>query len=201
LFFITSREKKITLSLIPKINILIKLSPDITQIILYTIIFIIRIYFIQINHPLAIGLVLLIQTLFICFITGFLTKTFWFSYILFLVFLGGILVLFIYVTSLASNEIFNLSIKLIILSLIILILTIIINFFIDKNIIISFLNNNEIIQNIIINFIKENNLNLNKLYNYPSNIITLLLINYLLITLIAIVKITNIFYGPLRPIN
>lgn len=49
--------------------------------------------------------------------------------------------------------------------------------------------------------LKENSLRLNKLYNYPTNIITILLINYLLITLIAIVKITKLFYGPLRKIN
>lgn len=45
------------------------------------------------------------------------------------------------------------------------------------------------------------NYKLIKLYNYPTNFITILLINYLLLTLIAIVKITNIFFGPLRPIN
>ena len=49
------------------------------------------------------GLTLLIQTILVSIISGLITKTFWFSYILFLVFLGGILVLFIYVTSLASN--------------------------------------------------------------------------------------------------
>lgn len=48
-------------------------------------------------------------------------------------------------------------------------------------------------------FINENSIRLNKLYNFPTNIITLLLINYLFLTLIVVVKITNIFYGPLRP--
>lgn len=49
-----------------------------------------------------------------------------------------------------------------------------------------------------INYINENFLNLNKLYNFPINFITILLINYLFLTLIVIVKITNINKGPLR---
>jgi NADH-ubiquinone oxidoreductase chain 6 len=50
-------------------------------------------------------------------------------------------------------------------------------------------------------FIPENTINLNKLYNYPTNFLTIVLINYLFLTLIAVVKVTNIFYGPLRPRN
>lgn len=148
------------------------------------------------------GLVLLLQTLFICLITGLFTKTFWFSYILFLIFLGGILVLFIYVTSLASNEIFSFSIKTLIISLIFILFTLIFLIFIDNSLVNNIFINNEITSiNEINSFIIENSINLNKLYNFPSNVITLLLINYLLLTLIAVVKITNIFYGPLRPIN
>ena len=49
-------------------------------------------------------------------------------------------------------------------------------------------------------YLTENSLSLNKLYNYPTNLLTILLINYLLITLIAVVKITKLFKGPLRPI-
>merc|ERR1739838_23170 len=66
--------------------------------------------FTRLVHPLAIGLALLFQTILICCTTGLSNLSFWFSYILFLIFLGGILVLFIYVTSLASNEMFKPSI-------------------------------------------------------------------------------------------
>lgn len=190
------------MSLIPKINILIKLPLDIIQFILYSLLFIFRIIFTQITHPLAIGLILLVQTLLICLITGLIAKRFWFSYILFLIFLGGILVLFIYVTSLASNEIFTISIKLIIISFIFFITTLVSAYFIDKSTINMFFNSNEM-ESIINSFsyFIENSLSLNKLYNYPTNLITILLINYLLITLIAVVKITKLFYGPLRLIH
>lgn len=48
-------------------------------------------------------------------------------------------------------------------------------------------------------FLNENILTLNKLYNFPTNLVTIILIIYLFLTLIAIVKITNVFEGPLRP--
>lgn len=168
---------------------------------LYSITILTRFIFLQISHPLAIGLILLLQTILICLITGIMAKSFWFSYILFLIFLGGILVLFIYVTSLASNEIFSISSLLILLSTRAITLTAIVAWFTDKPII-SIILNDEIKRTTSITIIlPENSLNLNKLYNYPTNIITIILIIYLLISLVATVKITNVFYGPLRPMN
>merc|ERR1712221_33590 len=76
----------------------------------YPLITALSLFFTRLSHPLAIGLALLSQTILICLITGLSSSSFWFSYILFLIFLGGMLVLFIYVTSLASNEIFKPSI-------------------------------------------------------------------------------------------
>nr|AMP43817.1 NADH dehydrogenase subunit 6 [Suragina sp. KW-2016] len=169
------------------------------QMLIYMISFITSLTFMQMNHPLAMGLMLLIQTILICLISGLFSKTFWFSYILFLVFLGGMLVLFIYVTSLASNEMFSLSMKMTSINMILMITIIISAIFIDKTYLMSMMNNEMFNFSLTLN--PENTLNLNKLYNYPTNIITLILINYLLLTLIAVVKITNIFYGPLRPMN
>lgn len=40
-----------------------------------------------------------------------------------------------------------------------------------------------------------------KLFNQPTGLITLILVVYLLLTLIAVVKITRIFFGPLRQKN
>lgn len=108
--------------------------------------------------------------------------------------------LFIYVTSLASNEIFMFSIKITTISLIVLTLIFFVSLIIDKTILTSLIRNNEILSLIDLNrFLKEDTLSLNKLYNYPTNLITILLINYLFLTLIGVVKITNIFQGPLRP--
>nr|YP_010693175.1 NADH dehydrogenase subunit 6 [Zeugodacus hochii]WCB98421.1 NADH dehydrogenase subunit 6 [Zeugodacus hochii] len=172
------------------------------QLLLYTSTLISSIIFIQMNHPLAMGLMLLIQTLQICLLTGLMAKSFWFSYILFLIFLGGMLVLFIYVTSLASNEMFSMSMKLTFICIMIMMIMMLISMFMDKSSTASFMQNLEMQPfNQLNTFLPENSLSLHKLYNFPTNLITVLLMNYLLITLIAVVKITKLFHGPLRPMN
>jgi len=154
---------------------------------------------------LSIGLLLIIQTILITLFSGILTKTFWFSYSLFLIFLGGILILFIYITSIASNELFKFKINFLsiffILS-IILFFSFCLFYFNSKTFFFNKILNLENISFITIkNLTIENNFILNKIYNFPTNLITVLLINYLFLTLIATVKITNIYEGPLRPKN
>nr|QNV49147.1 NADH dehydrogenase subunit 6 [Drino sp. PH-2020] len=168
------------------------------QWILFSLMFTFNFIFLFMKHPMTMGLMLLTQTIMICLISGLISKTFWFSYILFLVFIGGMLVLFIYITSLASNEMFTMSMKLMILSLTMFMTFMLILLFIDKNLL-QYNNNTEILSIYNLNsYIKENSLSINKLYNYPNNLLTILLMNYLLITLIAVVKITKLFKGPLR---
>nr|QNE85463.1 NADH dehydrogenase subunit 6 [Nanna flavipes] len=169
------------------------------QWILMVLLFIFNFIFMNMKHPLAMGLTLLIQTTLVSMSSGLMTKSFWFSYILFLVFLGGMLVLFIYVTSLASNEMFSLSIKLSLISIIIFMMMMFMLIFIDKNNLMNYSNTEMQLISNANSYMMENYLSLNKLYNYPNNLLTILLMNYLLITLIAIVKITNLFKGPLRP--
>nr|YP_010895116.1 NADH dehydrogenase subunit 6 [Fazia fascifrons]WJW73642.1 NADH dehydrogenase subunit 6 [Fazia fascifrons] len=172
------------------------------QLILTIMILMLAFMFLQMNHPLSMGMMLLIQTTMICCISGLMTKSYWFSYILFLIFIGGMLVLFIYVTSLASNEMFTFSTKMFILMITTLFILTILMIFFDKMILIFNSLNNEMNSISYLNsYIMENTLNLNKLYNYPTNMITILLMNYLLITLIATVKITKLFYGPIRSMN
>nr|YP_010429045.1 NADH dehydrogenase subunit 6 [Limenitis sulpitia]USO21467.1 NADH dehydrogenase subunit 6 [Limenitis sulpitia] len=161
----------------------------------------ILLYFI--NHPLAMGILILIQTLLTCLISGMLINTYWFSYILFLIFLGGLLVLFIYVSSVASNELFKIhfSEK---FSYIYIIFIMIFSILYKNNLIwMNFSFNDEMINFFYSNlfFNNEYNFNLSKLYNKQNYFLMMMLIIYLFITLIAIVKITNIFFGPLRSFN
>nr|YP_010626100.1 NADH dehydrogenase subunit 6 [Fibla pasiphae]WBK02911.1 NADH dehydrogenase subunit 6 [Fibla pasiphae] len=159
--------------------------------ILLTISMLISLNLIKMKHPLIMGFLLIIQTLLISLISGFLNNTYWFSYILFLVMIGGMMILFIYMTSLASNEkyyfsslYFFLNLTMLLFSIILILMIYYYNF--------SMINlNNEI--NLMFN--------LNKLYNLNSKNITLISIIYLLITLIIIIKITNKNLGPLRQKN
>nr|UXO95446.1 NADH dehydrogenase subunit 6 [Aedes vexans] len=158
--------------------------------------------FMQMKHPLAMGLMLLIQTFLTSLLTGMYVKTFWFSYVLFLIFMGGMLVLFIYVTSLSSNEMFSMSFKLTFMAALMIMFFMMFSFFMDKTIIENFINNNEMTSMFFSNsLMPEDLVSLNKMYNFPTNLITLLLINYLFLTLLVTVKITKKNYGPLRPMN
>jgi NADH-ubiquinone oxidoreductase chain 6 len=160
--------------------------------------------FLIINHPLTLGLILIIQTILISLFTGIYTLIFWFSYSLFLIFIGGILILFIYITSLASNETFKfttniktLSFNLIFYTILFLIIFYLFDF--KNSIFNNYVINNDNLS--LLNWqtsINKNSFLLNKIYNFPINLITILLVNYLFLTLIATVKITNIFKGPLR---
>nr|YP_009743963.1 NADH dehydrogenase subunit 6 [Protambulyx strigilis]QIE12732.1 NADH dehydrogenase subunit 6 [Protambulyx strigilis] len=152
------------------------------------------------NHPLSMGFMILMQTMLTCLLSGMLISTYWFSYILFLTFLGGLLVLFIYICSIASNEMFIISNNFKMIFILFIFMMPMIQMMFNKNL--NWMNlNNNLEMNNFTNFMffnNENKINMNKLYNNYSSMLTMLLIIYLFITLIAIVKITNIFYGPLR---
>jgi NADH-ubiquinone oxidoreductase chain 6 len=60
--------------------------------------------FVGLNHPVRIRVTLIFHSVVIALITGLTGGSFWFSYVLVLVFLGGVLVLFLYITRLAANE-------------------------------------------------------------------------------------------------
>nr|QHD19800.1 NADH dehydrogenase subunit 6 [Afissula sp. XL-2019] len=147
------------------------------------------------NHPLSLGFMILIQSFLTCFILGSLTLNFWYSYILILIMVGGLLILFIYMTSIASNEKFKFNSLLFVTSSLIIFSTMalsvntpfLMNDLFFKNELILNLNNNY-------NFYYS----MSKFYNFPSLKIMILTIFYLLITMIASVKICKTNKGPLR---
>nr|YP_010968403.1 NADH dehydrogenase subunit 6 [Capila pennicillatum]WNO18741.1 NADH dehydrogenase subunit 6 [Capila pennicillatum] len=154
------------------------------------------------KHPLSIGLMILIQTFMICLISGLYIYTYWFSYILFLTFLGGLLVLFIYVSSIASNELFKFKFNNKMLLMLMLMISLMFIFYLIfkfnwMNLLINSFNLKKYYNYLII-INNNNNINLTKLYNKQTYFLMIMMIIYLFITLIAVVKITNIFYGPLR---
>nr|ARH54790.1 NADH dehydrogenase subunit 6 [Trigonopterus sp. 8 AH-2016] len=150
--------------------------------------------FTSLNHPLSMGAILLIQTILIALASGLVHPTFWFSYILFLVMIGGMLVMFMYMTSIASNEKFKLPkslLKFSIFGLLVISLTSLpMNNFMSLYFMYS------------VKFSSQSymltELSLSKFFNAPSMHMLIILIIYLLITLIAIVKITNNTQGTLR---
>nr|YP_010177577.1 NADH dehydrogenase subunit 6 [Aporia largeteaui]QST15302.1 NADH dehydrogenase subunit 6 [Aporia largeteaui] len=172
-------------------------------LISFTMIFLSLIMFF-INHPLMMGLLILSQTMMLSLLMGMYINTYWFSYILFLIFLGGLLVLFIYVSSIASNEMikFLTKFKLNLILLTMMMMMIFFTIIKYKNIIFIDYYNNEMNNfNQYFLFFNESKINLSKLYDKQTFMLITMIIIYLFITLIAVIKITNIFFGPLRSFN
>nr|AQP30697.1 NADH dehydrogenase subunit 6 [Nasutitermes matangensis] len=145
--------------------------------------------FTQMTHPLAMGLMLLMQTIMVCLISGTMYSSFWFSYILFMIMIGGMLVLFMYMTSLASNEMFSPSNKMLMASSIILPILV--------YMMPTLTNNKEMGAH---DTMMENEITVTTtvMYNQTMGMMTTMLVIYMLLTLIVVVNIINVSKGPLR---
>nr|YP_009343041.1 NADH dehydrogenase subunit 6 [Cambarus robustus]APS87268.1 NADH dehydrogenase subunit 6 [Cambarus robustus]UZC55681.1 NADH dehydrogenase subunit 6 [Cambarus robustus] len=160
----------------------------------------ISILFTRLTHPLSMGLTLLTQTLIICISSGLSNNSLWFSYILFLIFLGGMLVLFIYVASLASNEMFEVSPNTMPLLALLMISVSSLLFFIDPLLIYSKYSMSS--SSLLFPYKFSNTpFLISTIYNFSSMLFTLFIIMYLLLTLFAVVKIINVYSSPLRTNN
>nr|YP_009526705.1 NADH dehydrogenase subunit 6 [Cacoplistes rogenhoferi]AXY63908.1 NADH dehydrogenase subunit 6 [Cacoplistes rogenhoferi] len=147
-------------------------------------------------HPLSFTILIILQTIFLSLTLSKSSYSSWFSYILFLIFLGGMLVLFIYMTSLASNEMFLMPKKSLLTPIMMTMLFMMFYSYIHHMSTTQLMTQDSLMKSIIYN--TEMPHNLTQLYNLPSMNITIMMISYLLITLIVIVKITEIHQGPLR---
>nr|QNV12056.1 NADH dehydrogenase subunit 6 [Lithobius forficatus] len=136
-----------------------------------------------ISHPITLIFSLIIYTLLIAMMTSSMYSMFWYGYILILVFLGGMLILFLYVASIAPNEMFpSIPVKMILMSLIMFIP---LALYLNKSSSLFIWDSSAMFNSLI------------KLYN-QNFMLMLFIILYLLITLLIVVKITNFFSGPLR---
>nr|YP_010693417.1 NADH dehydrogenase subunit 6 [Gonopsis coccinea]WCB99299.1 NADH dehydrogenase subunit 6 [Gonopsis coccinea] len=151
-----------------------------------TIVIIWSIVLMTLNHPLSMGLVLLMQTFMVAMIMGYIMESFFFSYIIIIIMMSGALVLFIYMSSVASNEKFNTPMKNIIMmtSLFILI------YFVLKT--------TKYETNIINNLVSIENVSLIKIFNSTTSMITMMMIFYLLMTMIVVSNNAKVSEGPLR---
>nr|YP_007316737.1 NADH dehydrogenase subunit 6 [Ceracris kiangsu]ADB78283.1 NADH dehydrogenase subunit 6 [Ceracris kiangsu]QOL00891.1 NADH dehydrogenase subunit 6 [Ceracris fasciata fasciata] len=157
--------------------------------------------FIKLSHPMSMMMFIIMQTLIIGLITGTMMESFWLSYILFLTFLGGMLVLFIYITSISSNEMFKPKSINLIISIILFMISMTILVILNKMMFMDLVKNTETMNiNNYINY-QEMTMSLEKLYNLPTSIITMMMMIYLFLALVAVVKITNINQGPIRKMS
>nr|YP_006665906.1 NADH dehydrogenase subunit 6 [Mengenilla moldrzyki]AFC35469.1 NADH dehydrogenase subunit 6 [Mengenilla moldrzyki] len=162
--------------------------------IILTISMMLMISFFYLNHPLSLGLILLIQTILMAIFMGLMNSMFWYSYIFFIILISSLLILFIYMTSLISNYQFQINKK-----MIFTIITFFMFFLFNWKFLNSYFIFNEYIN---FNFIYFHNMNIfeliNKLYSINKIFIMTFIINYLFYTMIIINKIMNIKQGPMK---
>nr|UYA97834.1 NADH dehydrogenase subunit 6 [Megacopta lobata] len=133
------------------------------------------------KHPVSMGLILILQTITIAMITGMMTKTFLFSYIITIIMMSGALVLFIYMASVASNEKFKPSIMISMMSMSITMIVWMMQ---------------EPIHSKNYNF-QESKIMI-KMYNSSPATMTMMMIIFLLFTMIVVSSMASVKEGPLR---
>nr|YP_961308.1 NADH dehydrogenase subunit 6 [Capitulum mitella]AAR87437.1 NADH dehydrogenase subunit 6 [Capitulum mitella]QLM02031.1 NADH dehydrogenase subunit 6 [Capitulum mitella]QYF07872.1 NADH dehydrogenase subunit 6 [Capitulum mitella]BAD44746.1 NADH dehydrogenase subunit 6 [Capitulum mitella] len=150
--------------------------------------FLLNLIFLFMFHPLAMILILILQTLMISLAIYSISLFPWFSYTLILVFLGGMLILFTYMSNIASNEMFkpNLFIFLPI------VLVPAISLFMPCT------KQNIAEESSSMNFETLENFMILKPFSDAIMPLTILMASYIILTLLVIVKISKMNQGPLR---
>nr|YP_010350254.1 NADH dehydrogenase subunit 6 [Virgulibracon endoxylaphagus]UOK09634.1 NADH dehydrogenase subunit 6 [Virgulibracon endoxylaphagus] len=152
-------------------------------------------------HPLTLSLILCFYLIFLTFKLNLMTNSFWYSYILFLVMIGGLMILFMYFTSLMNNELFFLKLKYnmnLILKMIILFIVLTL-FYKEYKFIYYYLSFNYFeLKNFILFFnFNYKNLFKNLMMDY-SMMMNMYMIMYLFLIMLCMVTICNKISFPLR---
>nr|UPL65904.1 NADH dehydrogenase subunit 6 [Lasiolabops cosmopolites] len=160
---------------------------------MFMISMLINIMFMSLSHPLSMGVTLILQTLIVALWSGKMMKTFWMSYVLAITMLSGMLVLFIYMSSMASNEKFKSKPTLLL----------IIALFLIMSLLMTMLTNKILISNnywgLDLKTVKSSELMaLNKIFISKTNLLTMMIVIYLLLTMVVSTHLVNISEGPLR---
>nr|YP_011036703.1 NADH dehydrogenase subunit 6 [Xestocephalus gracilus]WRK21307.1 NADH dehydrogenase subunit 6 [Xestocephalus gracilus] len=140
-----------------------------------------------VKNPLSMGTILIYQTMLLVMLMNKMCKTTWFTMLTFLMMVGGLLILFTYMTSIASNEKFKLNINMTMTTMIMLPIM-------DEMMMES---QTEETQSML-NTMTMEKLSMMKLFSKKSMNLTLMMIMYLLLSMITVSKIINHHEGPLR---
>nr|YP_009445998.1 NADH dehydrogenase subunit 6 [Trocnadella arisana]AMY96203.1 NADH dehydrogenase subunit 6 [Trocnadella arisana] len=141
------------------------------------------------KNPLSIMTILISKTIFISIFMNLISESSWFSMMFFLMMLGGLLIMFSYMTSMVFNEKFKFKINLTLIFMILMMTTDEMN-----------LNIMNEMQSIMMNkYIPK--YSLLKMFNKNSYIMMLFMIMYLFLTMIMVSKLIMKNMGPLRSKN
>nr|YP_010952941.1 NADH dehydrogenase subunit 6 [Empoascanara alami]YP_010952980.1 NADH dehydrogenase subunit 6 [Empoascanara hongkongica]WMQ52384.1 NADH dehydrogenase subunit 6 [Empoascanara alami]WMQ52423.1 NADH dehydrogenase subunit 6 [Empoascanara hongkongica] len=141
------------------------------------------------KNPMSLGILLMTQTMMMILLINTILSTSWFAMITFLMMIGGLLIIFMYMSSIASNEKFKIKMNLTLMILILLLMT-------DDMLI-----ENQPKETQMMELSYDNDLSLIKIYNMKSMMMTIMMVLYLLITMVCVSNIVKHHYGPLRSYN
>nr|YP_010614343.1 NADH dehydrogenase subunit 6 [Dalbulus maidis]WAS32277.1 NADH dehydrogenase subunit 6 [Dalbulus maidis] len=136
--------------------------------------------------PISMGMLLLMQTMMTTMLISMTSNTSWMTMVIFLMMIGGMLILFMYMSSVAGNEKFTNNYKTSFIVMLMLMLPL--------EELMNEMNINEF-QN---SYINNESITFMKIYNKKTMNITLMMFMYMYLTMIVVTKIVKIHKGPLR---
>nr|CTP93717.1 NADH dehydrogenase subunit 6 [Pseudoniphargus gorbeanus] len=147
--------------------------------------------FISSNSPLLLSIIIILQTITIAIMLTLFTVSSWFSFMLLMVYLSGMMIVFIYVSSVASNELFymdkyNYMFVLMFIPLIIMMMPNMEN------------TQSEVTSTLTMNYTSATITKTIKLFSKSLYLMTIMLIIYILLTMIMVMKNSSFSTGPLR---
>nr|UFK32249.1 NADH dehydrogenase subunit 6 [Eurhadina acapitata] len=141
------------------------------------------------NHPMSMGLMLMIQTITIIILMNKILTSSWFAMITFMMMIGGLLIMFMYMSSIASNEKFKLKSNLTLIFILLIMIQ-------DEMLLeLQIEETQTMLETNLMKF------SLTKIYNTKSMMLTTMLVMYLLLTMISVTKMVKHHKGPLRTFN
>nr|AZZ89034.1 NADH dehydrogenase subunit 6 [Achilidae gen. 1 sp. n. 1 SX-2018] len=146
------------------------------------------------NHPLSMGFMLTVQTTIMCLYSSTLMSSPWFGYILFIIMIGGMMVMFMYMSSIASNEKFKLM-KMKSILIITMMMTVIATI---TNQDLSLEETFKMMENKTIIISNEEMKSTAKFMTKFKSNLTILIMLILLLTMISVTNISSTFEGPLK---
>nr|QEP09180.1 NADH dehydrogenase subunit 6 [Aphaena discolor nigrotibiata] len=145
------------------------------------------------KHPMTMGSMMIIQTTLMCLNQSSIMKSPWYLYIMFLTMVGGLMIMFMYMSSIASNEKFKPSMKLLMIWMMTLMMTISI-YKIDSTKETIFKMNE--MKYMMTEMAEEKSTS--KFFSMFKMNITITMMMILIITMISVTNIASTFEGPLK---
>nr|YP_010710168.1 NADH dehydrogenase subunit 6 [Lipaphis pseudobrassicae]WCS41468.1 NADH dehydrogenase subunit 6 [Lipaphis pseudobrassicae] len=141
------------------------------------------------KSPISSNLIILLQTMTLTMMINLINKTSWISFMIFILYIGGLMIIFLYISSIAFNELNinknfkNILLKLILITLMLIYLKMSLNL------------DNMMYEN---KFMFEDNYYFLNMFMLPNNLMIYMIMFILFFMLILIIWMLKINKGPIR---